>query len=313
MGLLFAPLLSEETPGCRAAPTVPISGTLAGIRYDRTRPLAAQVTPLFDTKKPPTEARTFRVSYNGAKGSVPALLTIPGKGGKTAKRPPVVLLVHGLGGSKSSMLLLAVAFARRGYATFAPDLPEHGDRRRGGDATIATMSLLETRRSVAVGVTDLRRGVDFLQTRPEIDGGKIGLVGVSLGGIYGAVLAGIEPRIAGTVLWSAGGDWGKLLTESRQRLAIRRRENGLPDAETINKTLRDVDPVTYAPNIAPRPLLLLTGTSDSIVPNACTEALYDAAREPKRLERFSGGHVPDPRGLTVRTLRFFDETLKRRQ
>jgi len=43
--------------------------------------------------------------------------------------------------------------------------------------------------------------------------------------------------------------------------------------------------------LAPRPLLLLHGTADAILPHECSERLYERAREPKTLELFPGvGH-----------------------
>jgi pimeloyl-ACP methyl ester carboxylesterase len=43
--------------------------------------------------------------------------------------------------------------------------------------------------------------------------------------------------------------------------------------------------------LAPRPLLLLHGTADSILPHECSERLYERAQEPKTLKLFPGvGH-----------------------
>jgi pimeloyl-ACP methyl ester carboxylesterase len=43
--------------------------------------------------------------------------------------------------------------------------------------------------------------------------------------------------------------------------------------------------------LAPRPLLLLHGTADTILPHECSERLYDSAEEPKTLKLFPGvGH-----------------------
>ncbi|MBC8141476.1 MAG: alpha/beta hydrolase [Armatimonadetes bacterium] len=300
----------EQSPKPTATAPAKKNETLAGVVYNPSASLDAAVKPFFDPAKPPREARTFRVTYKGAdNGTVPALFTAPGDGRGAVKRLPVVVIIHGLGGRKEDTLLLSVALARRGYASFAIDLAAHGER--AGSTNIADMTLVESRQSAAVSITDLRRGLDYLQTRPDVDGGRVGLVGISLGGIYGGVFAGLDKRVGATALWSAGGDWGKLLTESQQRFAVARRERGkVPDAATVESVMRDVDPLTYAARITPRPLLLLAGTQDTIVPNACTDALFDAAKEPKTLERLPGGHVPDPRTLTVRTMDFFDRVLK---
>ncbi len=322
--LVGTALAAFSAPGCSraedaalkiAAPKFAMRAeTLAGVTYDPAAPLAAVTKPFFDVKNPPTGARTFRVTYRGAENAtVPALLTVPGNGRGTPKKYPAVVLIHGLSSRKEDTVLLSVAFARRGYATLSIDLPAHGERRLRDRRTISDLSLEETRRVGAVSVADLRRGVDYLSSRSDIDAGRLGCVGISLGGIFGGVFASVEKRIGSVVLWSAGGDWGTLLAESRHPFALKRREKGdLPDAATVTKTLRDMDPVTYIGRLAPRPLLLLAGTEDYVVPTASTDALFDAAGEPKKRVRYPGGHIPDLRAMTVRTLDFFDVTLRRR-
>jgi len=162
--LLTALVIIAPAIGCHAQAPKPVAKTtapalktetLAGVVYDPAAPLDAAVKPFFDPAKPPREARTFRVTYKGAdNGTVPALLTIPGDGRGAVKRLPVVVLIHGLGGRKEDTLLLSVALARRGYATFAIDLAAHGER--AGIVNIADMSLTESRQSAAVSITDLR-------------------------------------------------------------------------------------------------------------------------------------------------------------
>lgn len=327
MSTRFTPYLSILLSGILLLVLFPLAGghaetkstarleTLAGVTYDPGAPLSAVTKPFFDAKNPPTEARTFRVTYKGAENAtVPALLTLPGNGQGKAKKFPAVMLVHGLSSRKEDTILLSVAFARRGYATFSIDLPIHGERRLRDGRTIADLSLEETRHTGAVAVADLRRGVDYLSARSDIDKSRLGCVGISLGGIFGGVFAGMETRIKSVALWSAGGDWGEMLTESRHPFALKRREKGsLPDAETVEKTLHDVDPLNYIAKLAPRPLLLLAGTEDYVVPNECTDALFEAAGQPKKLVRYPGGHIPDLRAMTVRTLEFFDGTLRRWQ
>lgn len=291
------------------------SETLAGVKYNPTLPLGAVTKPLFDTRNPPAEARTFRVTYKGARSStIPALLTLPGSGRLHGKRFPAVVLIHGLSSRKEDTILLSVAFARRGYASLAIDLPAHGERRLRDGRTIADLSLDETRRVGAVTVADLRHGMDYLSSRNDIDRSNIGCVGISLGGIFGGVFASVEKRVKSVVLWSAGGDWGELLSESRHPFALKRREKGsLPDADVVTKKLLDVDPITYIGKLAPRPLLMLAGTEDYVVPNFCTDALFEAAKGPKKMVRYPGGHIPDLRAMTIRTLEFFDGTLRWRK
>src|SRR5437773_1469191 len=55
-------------------------------------------------------------------------------------------------------------------------------------------------------VVDLRRGVDYLETVPEVDAKRVGYYGVSMGGILGGIAAGLDSRFRAPALVVAGGD-----------------------------------------------------------------------------------------------------------
>lgn len=278
------------------------AASIAGVVYDPAAPLNARVTPLGGDG-----VRSFAVRYQGARGEeIPGLLMVP----DGSKPRPCVLLLHGLGGSKGAMFLPALAFARRGYATLAIDISGHGERPRIGGSDPAALTLAEMRQAAAQTVVDLRRAVDFLQSQPRIDRSRIGFVGVSLGGILGGVLAAWEPRVRATALWSAGGDWGRLVMESSHPFARRLRGRGDTNARTVETQMAAVDPAREAGRIAPRPLLMLNGTRDTIVPTVCAEILYEAARPPKQMVRLPGGHVPNVMQMLDRTLSWLDKNLR---
>ena len=54
-------------------------------------------------------------------------------------------------------------------------------------------------------VTDLRRGLDLLETLPQIDAGRIGFMGPGYGGAMGAMLAGLDHRVKAFALAYVGG------------------------------------------------------------------------------------------------------------
>ena len=125
---------------------------------------------------------------------VPAYLFIPDARGH---RLPAVLCLHqttpggkdepaGLGGSTN--LHYALELAERGYVTLAPDYPNFGEYRRdayGAGYASATMQ----------GVVNHRRAVDLLVSMPEVDPGRIGVVGHSLGGHNALFLAAFDTRV----------------------------------------------------------------------------------------------------------------------
>lgn len=318
---LAASLLAPALLGCAAspgqappstttitAPTIPAAPSRGGVRYDSLPPITAVITPRFPADNPPKSALTYHISYTSATGAVvPGILMVPAQ--NTVKAPTVILL-HGVGGKKEDILLLAYAMSMRGYVTLLIDIPGHGERPKINNRQVFELTLPEMRQMAGQTVADLRRGVDFLATRPEVDPNRVGFVGISLGGILGAVFAADEPRVKATALWSAGGNWGRLLTTSTHDFAQKFRKKGTPTAQSVTEIMADVDPLPLAASIAPRPLLLLTGDKDTVVPIICSDELFAAAREPKKRVVIPGGHVPNPSEMAKETLAFLEANLK---
>jgi fermentation-respiration switch protein FrsA (DUF1100 family) len=82
------------------------------------------------------------------------------------------------------------------------------------------------------------------------------------------------------------------------------------NAATIEREMADVDPARAIGRFGGRPLLLLNGENDPTVPRETTDALFAAAREPKRRVTLPGGHIPDVGELMQQTLAFFETNLR---
>ena len=267
-------------------------------QYNAKQPLAVQV----QEKKPFGVGRLLRLSYGSAHGQrVPALLFLP-PGASRARPAPCLVALHGLGGSKEFMAGFAQYALPLGYAVLAIDEYGQGERPRppssgnGVDVPVLTAGIRQT-------VVDVRRGLDYLDTRPDIAPRRIGLVGLSLGAIIGTVSAGVDSRIKAAVLISGGGDWGLILQSLAERNAYigGRPMGGLrgTDWNLVRAFLAAEDPLTFAAHIAPRPLLMESGGRDTIIVPAAARLLYDAARQPQNscvhLDWLpQSGHVPPP-------------------
>lgn len=289
-----------------------LSSRVGGIDYERTAPLQARETPKFDTKQPPSgpgAALSYAVTFQGAGGvSVPGLLSRPARVA-TGARQPAVLLLHGLGGDKSQMALLGLMLSRLGYITLSIDAAGHGERPMIGGKPVNALSLAEMRTLSGQTVQDLRRAVDYLQSRPDVDSQKIGFVGVSLGGILGARFLAEEPRLACASLWAAGGDWGKLLSESQHPWAKGFRERGATNAEKIEAELMDVDPLKAIGKAVKRPVQFINGDKDDVVPVVCTKLLIAATNEPKEIITLPGGHIPNILEMAKQTISFLQKNI----
>lgn len=247
--------------------------------------------------------RMTRFSYAGKGGArVPALLYVPT--GATRRHPvPCLVVLHGLGGNKELMAGFCRYLASAGYASLAIDLYHHGERTPQARSGPVTADALQQDLVVSVQQTavDARRGLDFLQTVPEVDRARLGLAGFSLGAIIGTVVAGTDTRIKATVLVSGGGGWGEILKSLTARYDTYNGHNvtgqGNMDWSLVNILLAPDDPLTFAPHIAPRSLLLINGGQDATILPARAEALYAAASSApgarvQRLVLPQAGHLP---------------------
>ncbi|MFI5183163.1 MAG: alpha/beta hydrolase family protein [Vicinamibacteria bacterium] len=131
-------------------------------------------------------------------------------------------------------------------------------------------------------VRELRRALDLLAARPEVDPTHIVYVGHDCGAMYGALLGTADGRpsayvlIAGTSSFS---DW----------FLLGRKLEG--DArEAVVRDLAPLDPVRHVAAIAPRPVLLQFGTQDPYVPPAAADAFFSGARDPKEMRQYECGH-----------------------
>lgn len=141
--------------------------------------------------------RLFTVGASGR--AVPGVLWTPTAGGGPF---PLVLIGHGGGGHKldESRLDLAHRYTSRGVAAAAIDGPWHGERA----PSAGTERERFTEATVNAMVADWRTTLDALAALPEIDAGRIGYGGVSMGTMFGLPLVAAEQRIRAAVLGLCG-------------------------------------------------------------------------------------------------------------
>jgi dienelactone hydrolase len=209
---------------------------------------------------------------------------------REGKRPAVVVL-HILGGDFPLSRLFCNRLAQQGVAALFVKMPYYGPRRGEGIARrMISANPDETVEGMTQAVLDIRRAVAWLGSREEVDDDQIGVFGISLGGITGALAATAEPKLQNICLLLAGGDIGKVALDA---VKLRAGQGELPkalgDKESLVKKLALIDPVTYAANARGRRILLLNAKDDEVIPRACTEALHQGLGEPE-IVWYSGGH-----------------------
>ena len=200
------------------------------------------------------------------------------------KRPGVIVL-HILGADFPLSRYMAARLADRGVAALFVKLPYYGERRPEGEGQRARRFLsADIERSVNAmrqAVCDVRRAAIWLAGRPDVDRGRIGVAGISLGGIVSSLVAAVDPAIREGAFLLAGGDLASILWEMPEGAAYRQKwiESGRNKQDL--KTLTDpFDPLTYAEGLKGKRLMMIAGKVDEVVPPAATLLLWEAAGRP---------------------------------
>ena len=241
----------------------------------------SKAVPLQDTLELLLDSSSFKLyslKYNSVNDKkVTGLLSIP----KHIAQPmPVIILMHGLGDHKAvdyveyghAMLL------KNGYAVLRLDIDNHGDRKTSSlNFDLTDAQKYRSRAMLTQTVFDLRRAVDFIETRKALDPKKIGYLGISLGGIIGVTFCGVEDRVKVPVIGLAGGQMNLLYKEKAL-------------TEDVKDFVSVIEPINFIKDIAPRPLLMLNAKNDDIVPPMMTKLLYNAAKTPKRIIWYDAKH-----------------------
>jgi alpha-beta hydrolase superfamily lysophospholipase len=214
-----------------------------------------------------------------------------------------VIVLHGTGGSKEGMTSRLRELARRGFVAVAIDGRYHGER---GKAAAAGMSAYQAAilRAYRSGgerpflydtVWDVMRLIDYLETRSDVDAARIGLIGISKGGMETYLAAAADPRVAVAVpligvqsfRWALEhGAWDSRAWTLREAIEAAARDSGEGVGAAFMRKFYDrVAPGLYAefdgpamlPLVAPRPLLVINGDSDPRTPVAGVRQCIAAA------------------------------------
>jgi dipeptidyl aminopeptidase/acylaminoacyl peptidase len=181
-----------------------------------------------------------------------------------------VVLVHGDGGNRGDVLPELEILNEQGFAVLAFDWPGQGES--GG-----VHGWDEAERA------SLRGALDWLASQPAIDAHRIGGFGFSMGGFPLVQVAVVDPRLRALALAGTPGDLGEYTRWEYRRRGLPAQWGALMGVRARGMRVSEQVPVQIVPSLAPRPLLVILGEDDSVVPPSMTRALFEAARQPKEL------------------------------
>jgi dienelactone hydrolase len=234
--------------------------------------------------------------------SVPAYLLVPDY---RVSAGAAVLACHGHGPGKSQAVGLehtnapnsdyALQLVRQGYLVLAPDLRCFGERLDWGPEdhyacdTNLVHAVMAGWNPLTQNIWDLARCLDLLAEHPLVDAARIGMVGLSYGGTVTLFTAAYDDRVAAAVVSGYFSSWA----ESHKM------PWNMCGSQVVHGMLGRLEHEDLGALIAPRPLLIETGTQDPLFPLAAatesvrrTRLVYERAGAGDRLEHdvFEGEH-----------------------
>jgi dienelactone hydrolase len=246
------------------------TGLLQLYDYDASAPFEVSETEV----QKRGDATIHDISYAGPEGRITAFLVLPDGDGPF----PAVLFMPGAPGARFTFFTEAVELASRGIASLLPDPPYS----RPPVEDVVSFEPTD-RDGIVQEVTEMRRGIDLLVSREDVDPRRRGYVGFSWGGSLGAIFVAVERRVSSFVLMSAV----PRLSADMRRLG---REQGADDLAAYEEAMRPIDALNYVPHAAPNALFFQFGKEDTRPSPEEGRQAVAAASAPKQARWYDGVH-----------------------
>lgn len=246
-------------------------------RYDRSAPLDVKVNERLSRPR----YRIYEISYaNPKSGRTQGYLVIPlGPG-----RKPGIIWMHS--GGPISRMGDAVLMAEAGAISLlvnppGPPAPSAKDPEGWRDFYVQS-------------VIGLRRGIDVLAARADIDATRIGFVGHSFGAMMGAVATSSDNRLRVAVYEVGLLGMSIHIAHSSDPYAEWVRQEAGDNLSRFLQVISAVDATHYIGHAPAIPKLFQSAYFDApAVPQEASKAFFQAAREPKKLSWYDTGHDVD--------------------
>jgi len=199
----------------------------------------------------------------------------------------VILCCHGMSQTREQMLPWTLSLVRAGFHVLLFDFRAVGE----SEGHRATGGFMETQ--------DVLGAVEYLSSRADCAGLQIGALGFSMGGSSSILAAAEEPRIRAVATHAA-------YATLNSAIAARCKFHFGPLSPIVVFGFKwfgrkhfhvqpgEIVPLNAVSKLAPRPLFVLHGEKDPIVPPQNGYELYAAAGEPRFLHLLKDGdHEPD--------------------
>ena len=238
------------------------------------------------------------ITYVSPKGGpVAAYLVVPkGKGPFAA-----VLFGHWGNGTRTEFIPEAKLYARAGAVSLLPDYP--WDRPQPWHKTPNHYDKPELDREIEIqAVLELRRGIDLLLARPDVDPKRLAYVGHSYGAQWGSILSAVDKRMKTSVLMAGVAEIGDIFLRGNDPGIIELRKSRPPGQfERYAQIAGEIDALHFVGHAAPIPLLFQFANFEQLFDKTSMEHYATTATDPKKVLYYDAGHdLNDPQALQDR-------------
>lgn len=210
---------------------------------------------------------------------------------------PAVVCLHILGGGFELSEMSANSLARQGIAALTIKMPYYAKRRGVGEQSRRRMISFvpeHTAEGMTQAVLDVRQAAAWLANRPEVDPERMGVTGISLGGIMSALSSAAEPRFKKVAIYLGGGNLALGIWENPHPHAKLFRKQWLEHGGTFEsfiEIMKPVDPHTYGHLVKDRDVLMVVAKHDEILPPKSAIALWESMGKNPELVWLDSGHI----------------------
>ena len=197
---------------------------------------------------------------------------------------PLVILANGYGDTQDQVLPFADFLHKAGFNVLTFNMRGRGDS--GGE--YVTLGVLEQ--------LDLISVLNYAAKRPEVDPQRIGVLGISMGGATAILAAAQDSRIKAIVDDCGFSDAPGVIAASFEHFIHLPAYPFAPitvwiASQRANIDVASVRPMDVIGHISPRPVLIIHGLADYVVPVDNSQRNFNSAHQPKELWLVPGaGH-----------------------
>lgn len=190
---------------------------------------------------------------------------------------PTIIFYHGWSSSKESQRMRAFILCNLGYQVLIPDSINHGERNPIDYTDPMTMKN-NFWPTVSQAIDESEKIIEYAIEELQGDGNRIGVCGHSMGGFISSGIFTHNKNIKAAVVLNGSFNWNycnELIADKLENIFDISVENEL---NIIKDKLIDLDPINYIEEIKDRPLLMINGGSDEVVPMISQKEFYEKAR-----------------------------------